>query len=325
MNGRVDLSRAEAVMQLISAEGERASRAAVRQLSGGASAFIRDAQAALLSLLAGVEAAIDYPEEIEEAEAAARLLEGAEALAETLESACDERGARIVESGLEVVLCGRPNVGKSSLLNRLLAEERAIVTDIPGTTRDIVRGSVYIDGLKVCFSDTAGLREGGETVEKIGVERARRAMESADVAVLVLDGAAARTREDDDLISRVSRLPHVIALNKSDLKQRFDARGLDCLAVSAGTGAGIGALTDAVAAFGAGAGQTPLTAARHMRLAREAARALREAADACRHGDAVDLIAVSLHEALDSLARVTGDRVDEQLLDDVFSRFCVGK
>ena len=325
LNGRIDLSQAEAVMQMISAEGERAARAAVRQLSGGASAFIREAQAKLLSLLAGVEAAIDYPDEIEESEAVGQLREGALTLAQTLENACDERGARLMEKGLEVVLCGRTNVGKSSLLNRLLAEERAIVTDIPGTTRDIVRGSVLLGGLRVNLSDTAGLRESDERVERIGIDRARQAMENADVAVLVLDGAGERTIEDDELIARVQGMPHLYVVNKGDLPMRFDTSGLDCLTVSAGTGEGVEALSRAIAAFGAGAGQTELTQARHMRLAREAAGALREAAAGCARGDAIDLIAVELHEALNALSRVTGDQVDEKLLDDVFSRFCVGK
>lgn len=325
LNGRIDLSQAEAVMQIISAEGERASRAALRQLSGGASTFIREAQEALLSLLAGVEAAIDYPDEIDEHEATAALREGALALADTLESACDERGARLIEHGLEAVLCGRTNVGKSSLLNRLLSQERAIVTDIPGTTRDIVRGSIMLNGLRVNLSDTAGLRESDEAVEKIGIDRARQAMESADVAVLVLDGSAERTREDDHLIERVTKQAHILVLNKSDLSQKFDAHDLDFIAISAGNGEGIDALADKIAAFGAGAGQTRLTQARHMRLAREAAKALREAAQGCEDGDAIDLVAVSLHEALSALSRVTGDRVDERLLDDVFSQFCVGK
>ena len=200
LNGRVDLSRAEAVMDVIGAQGEQAARAALRQLNGGASAFIRDAQQRLTDLLAGVAAALDYPEEIEEAEAAGSVIAGARALRDTLLSACDERAARLLDTGFEAALCGRPNVGKSSLLNALLCEERAIVTDIPGTTRDVVRGSILVAGLRVNLSDTAGIREQAETVEAIGVQRAREIMRAADLVLLVLDGSQPLTAEDEELL-----------------------------------------------------------------------------------------------------------------------------
>ena len=326
MNGRIDLSRAEAVMALISAQGARAARAAVRQLDGGVSAFIRDAQGAVLSLLSGAAAAIDYPEEITWEEAAADLERGARALAEKLDAACDERGSRIAAQGLEAVLCGRPNVGKSSLLNALSRREAAIVTDIPGTTRDVVRADVMIDGLTVHFSDTAGLREGEDPIERIGVSRARQAIAGADVVLAVLNAAENLTQEDRELLRDTQGAPRIVVLNQCDRETVLRAEDFEnAVSVSARTGEGVAELEKRVAAFGAGAGESALTQRRHMDLAREAARSLRAAADACRRGETVDLAVIEVQQALSALGRVTGEQVDEKLIDEIFSRFCVGK
>ncbi|MBQ9299570.1 MAG: tRNA uridine-5-carboxymethylaminomethyl(34) synthesis GTPase MnmE [Clostridia bacterium] len=323
LNGRIDLSRAEAVMRLISAQGEQSSRAALRQLTGGVSAFVREIQEQVTALTAGVAAALDYPEEIDEAEAAADIAPKARGLAQKLLAACDERAARLLETGFEAVLCGRPNVGKSSLLNSLLCEERAIVTDIPGTTRDVVRGSVTLSGMRVNLSDTAGIREQAETVEAIGVERARQAMQSADLVLLVLDGAQPLTAEDERLLRDTRELPRVILLNKADRGQAFELP--DALRVSARTGQGMDSLRELLAEKARVRGDLPLTGARHMRLARQASAELQNAAEALEAGMALDLAAIDLHAALDTLGGITGERVDEKLLDSVFSRFCVGK
>ncbi len=326
LNGRIDLSRAEAVMSLISAEGSRAARAALRQLSGGVGSFIVTAQEKLVNMLSGVAAAIDYPDEISFEEAAGDLESSARVLADELENACDERGARIAQQGLQVVLCGRPNAGKSSLLNALSRQELAIVTDIPGTTRDIVTADVMLDGLKIHFCDTAGIRENAETIEKIGVERARKAVAGADVALVVLDASQPLTPEEKDLLADTEETPRIILLNKCDLTMRKRHEDFpDALPISAVSGEGIAALEKRIAAFGAGAGESALTQERHMALAREAAAALRRAAQTCEEGQGIDIAAVELQEALYTLGRVTGDQVDERLIDDIFSRFCVGK
>lgn len=326
LNGRIDLSRAEAVMALISAEGGRAARAAMRQLSGGVSAFIRDAQQQLLNLLSGVAAAIDYPEEITMEEAASDLEQGARSLAQQLENACDERGARIATQGLEAVLCGRPNVGKSSLLNALSRQKRAIVTDIPGTTRDIIRADVLLGGVRVHFSDTAGLHESADGIEKIGVELAKEAIRGADVVLVVLDASAELSEEDRSLLQDTQDAPRIIVLNKGDLPAVLSPADFkNSVLVSASKGQGITHLEEKVMAYAAGAGESTLSQERHMHLARQAAQALRQAADACARGEAVDIAAVDLHDALDALGQVTGEQVSEQLIDSIFSRFCVGK
>ena len=326
LNGRVDLSRAEAVMALIAADGGRAARAAVRQLEGGVSGFIRSAQEKLIGLLSGAAAAIDYPEEISMEEAAGDLETGARRLAAELDAACDERGARIASQGLEAVLCGRPNVGKSSLLNALARRDMAIVTDIPGTTRDIVRADVMIQGLRVHFSDTAGLREGTDVIERMGVNRARQAIAGADAVLTVLNAAEDLTEEDRELLRDTQNAPRIVVLNQCDRPLRLNPGDFDDpVLVSAKTGAGIPELERRVAAFGVGAGESALTQERHMLLARKAASCLRTAADACASGAPVDLAVIDLQAALSYLGQVTGEQVDEKMIDEIFSRFCVGK
>ena len=324
LNGRVDLSRAEAVMRVVGAEGARAARSAFRQLSGGASRFVLAAQEQLTKMLAALEAALDYPEEIEEAVTREELQSGALRLQTTLLNACDERGARLMDEGLSVVLFGRPNVGKSSLLNALLGEERAIVTDIPGTTRDIVRGHLYLDGVRVNLLDTAGIRESGEAVEAIGVSRARDAVKGADLALFLTEASNPMTAEDEEVLRAVGDVPRLTVYTKRDLVQG-ETRDADALYVSARTGEGLDALKGRLCALVKGAGEAPLTMRRHILLARDAAAALENAARAFAGGVPLEFGAVELHAALDALAGITGDRVDEKLLDEVFSTFCVGK
>ena len=323
LNGRIDLSRAEAVMDLIGAQGNLASRAAVRQLTGGVSAFIRTLQEDVTDLLAGVTAALDYPEEIEEDEAAGETAEKSRTLAEKLLAACNERAARLLDTGFEVALCGQPNVGKSSLLNALLCEERAIVTSIPGTTRDIVRGSLLVNGLRVNLSDTAGIRDEADTVESIGIDRARSAIKNADLVLLLLDASQPLSVEDEALLQETAACPRQIILNKCDLGEAFSLPG--ALKISAATGENIAAVRALISEKAAVPSEMPLTSERHMRLARKAAEHLFNAAQALEMGEPLDLAAIDLHEALECLGEVTGDRVDEKLLDSVFSRFCVGK
>ncbi len=334
LSGRIDLSRAEAVMQLISATGARAAGAALRQLEGGAMRFVQDVQGELIRLMAGCVAAIDYPEEIDQQEAVQGLAPGLLMLAEKLEAACDERGGRILEEGLQVVICGKPNVGKSSLLNALLGEEKAIVTELPGTTRDLISGSVTLEGIPVHFKDTAGIRESEEAVEKIGIRRAREAIKSADLCLMVLDAGERPDDHDAEILSAIKGQPRLIVLNKQDLPPSPDvaawlagqgAADEETLRISAVTGEGMAALRRAIRERAGNPGENALTLARHLRLARSAARSLRGAAGGMQDGVPLDLCAVDLNEALAALGRITGENVDEALLDEVFSSFCVGK
>ena len=332
MNGRIDLMQAEAVMGVISAQSQAALRAEQRQLQGGQSQFIRDAQDLLTGLLAGLEAHIDYPDEIDEEEALEGLNEGLDRLVVKLASAIDEKGARIVREGLHVALCGRPNAGKSTLFNALLGEERAIVTDIPGTTRDVLEGSFTLDGVRVILQDTAGLRESGDAVERIGVERAKTVLEQADAALLLVDGSTPLTPDEQALLQMETTCPCAVLINKEDAGECVTIAQIEALTrhrpvfgLSARNGDGL----DQVLAYLRGYLKKPqellLTHERHMSVARMALERLKQAQQGLLAEQPLDLAAVDLHEALYLLGRITGDSVDEQLLDDIFSRFCVGK
>lgn len=332
LNGRIDLAQAEAVMGVISAQSAAALKAEEAQLMGGQSRFIAEAQGALLGLLSGLEAHIDYPEEIEEAEALDGLREGLEGLVAKLESAIDEGSARIVREGLKVALWGRPNSGKSTLFNALLGEERAIVTEIPGTTRDVLSGSMTLNGLNVRLSDTAGIRVGGDTVERIGIERARQAIRQADVALLLIDASAPLGEEERELLSAPMPCPCAVLLNKEDLPPALTVEDIKeatalspVIPISAKTGQGIEQVREYLRGFAKAPQQLVLTHERHLAVAAEALEKLRQAREALGREGAAELAAVDMHDALYLLGRITGESVDERLLDDIFSRFCVGK
>ena len=330
LNGRIDLSQAEAVMSLIAAQGDRAHQAAMHQLQGGASSFIRQAADELYAIQAGAAACIDYPEEISEEEAASDLLPRIEKLADSIENACNEKAARIVTSGLTVALCGRPNVGKSSLLNALLGEDRAIVTAIPGTTRDMITGDMLLGGSVIHLIDTAGLHATDDPVEQLGVARAEAAIRQADAVLMVLDAGMPLTDEDRDLLGKLQGLNCALVLNKSDLPAALTTEaaakllpGAPVISVSAHDAASLAALKDYLRQQAAVADHLTLTQPRHLEAARRAAAHLRQAAQSLAL--AIDFSAVDLQAAQLALSEITGDQVEEKLLDRVFSQFCVGK
>lgn len=332
LNGRIDLTQAEAVMRMIRAGSERALRSAVRQLEGGVSAFVREARREIIALTAALSAAIDFPDEVEESETAEEVRTRCMAIRQRLLDGCDPRAGRIEDEGLRVVLAGRPNAGKSSLLNALLREERAIVTDIPGTTRDTLTEAVQIDGVRVLLTDTAGLRETGDAVERIGVERAKKALDQADVRLLVLD--ASRPLDTEDQRTLMGLTPHAVVLTKGDLppvvgEEELSAAfpGVPRLTVCALSGEGMDALRRLIVSFAPATedGGASLSQARHVEAARRACRSLDDAVRAIDNGLPLDLCAVDLSAALDALGEITGETMSEAVIDEVFSRFCVGK
>ena len=330
LNGRVDLSRAEAVMEMIMAGGAQEHKAAVRQLNGGAASFVREFADELVDLQAGLAACIDYPEEISDEEGAGTLKEGLTNLIGRLEASIDEHASRLIHQGLHVALIGRPNVGKSSLLNTMLGEDRAIVTDIPGTTRDTIQGEVTIGGIRVMLTDTAGIHETDDPVEKIGVERSERARADADVTLLVLDGSETMTDTDRELLDRLNENSAVI-INKTDLPQQLKEQdiqeirpGICCFTVCAKNTESLGPVREYLERFTKISDRLALTQPRHLDASRRAISHLKDALHTLE-SYTPDVAATDLQAAQKALSEITGDTADEKLLDRVFSRFCVGK
>lgn len=330
LNGRIDLTQAEAVMRMIRAGSERAMRSAVRQMEGGVSSFVRAAREEIIILLSSLAAAIDFPDEVEETETAEEVRRKCRAIRERLSSSCDVRAGRIEDEGLRVVLAGRPNAGKSSLMNSLLGGERAIVTDIPGTTRDTLTESFQHDGVRINLTDTAGLRETDDVVERIGVQRARKAVEEADVRVLVIDGSELLAGQADAL----ARQPDLVVITKGDLDMKVSEAeiadrfpGSSVLTVCAPRGEGMDALKSLLVSFAPedATESAMLSQARHVEAAARACHSLRDAERAIEDGMPLDVCAVDLSAALDALGEITGETMSERVIDEVFSRFCVGK
>ena len=349
LNGRLDLTQAEAVIDLIDAETAAAARNAAAQLDGGLRRALEPIQEALLDITSRFYAVVDYPDEdIQDAgpEEIAAALRQAEGALTALLATC-KRG-KVLKRGVRTAIVGLPNAGKSSLLNALAGYERAIVTDIPGTTRDTVEESVLCGGVLLRLIDTAGLRETEDAVEKLGVERSRRAMEEAELILLVRDGAAeacpenrAHWEAEAVLLNQVARTgkPWLCIESKSDLTgphafsvgliQKDANNPAACLCVSSVTGYGLDKLENAVAAlFPAGdpgeAGSL-LTDRRQEEAADRARAAVRRALEALENGLTPDAVLTDAEEALDAIGELTGRTAKEEIVGRIFSRFCVGK
>ncbi|MBD0326791.1 MAG: tRNA uridine-5-carboxymethylaminomethyl(34) synthesis GTPase MnmE [Pyrinomonadaceae bacterium] len=335
-NRRLNLSQAEAVRDLIDAQTEAAVRQAARQLGGELSARLQPTKDALLEIIVPLESSLEFVEDDLPQLALKRIgLQLTNLIRSLDELAATFRAGRLLKDGLKVALVGRPNVGKSSVFNKLLASDRAIVTEIPGTTRDSLSELLNVDGVPVLLTDTAGMRESDDPVEYLGIERTRRAIADADLILFVLDGSQPLTSEDKAIFADIAEDKHLIALNKSDLDGFDDliSDGIGAnsrrVAISAKTGEGLNELRTAILEPFRAANATEsgflVTNARHFDLLRRSADALRSSKTHIERGASEDLILVGLYESHRYLGEITGETTPEDVLSQIFATFCIGK
>jgi len=339
LNGRIDLAQAEAVIDVIRAKTDRCLRVALQQLEGRLSESVRAIQADLLGLLARIEAAIDFPDQEIAPPPPAVIRELAMSIEAALQGllATADQG-KIMREGLQTAIIGKPNVGKSSLLNALLREQRAIVTAVPGTTRDIIEESVNIQGIPLRIVDTAGIRASGDEVEQLGIARSAAAIQAADMILFVLDNATGITEEDREIARRIDSKQCLVLINKSDVNPlRLTADAVqeilparDVLSISVRTGDGMNALEDWIAAAVfrgdvSGENDAVVSNVRHSRALDAALVHIREVISGAEADVPVDLISIDVREAWEKLGEITGSTVTADVLDEIFSQFCIGK
>jgi len=336
LNGKLDLAQAEAVLDLIRARTAKGAEIALSQARGSLSNYVDALRQELLDIMVQVEAAIDFPDEDIELLQKPKLIDKIRFLADKLSAIAETYNwGRLFREGARVCICGRPNVGKSSLLNALLGENRVIVTPVPGTTRDVIEESVNLDGLPLVLWDTAGIREASDEVEKLGVELSRQHLEKADAAMLVVDGSVHASEEDKGLLGGLVEKRKIIVINKSDLPRVLSldefgksAESFNCVAVSAKTGTGIeqlkNRLRELLLEYQTESNVVVSNVRHHSSLVRSAA-GLRSAADTLALGLAPELAAVNLHEARDGLEEIIGLVDNDTILERIFSEFCIGK
>lgn len=339
LHGRIDLTQAESVMDLIRAKTDRSMKIALNQLDGNLSHLIDSLRKDILDVLAQVEVNIDYPEYDDVEEMTTKLLkEKAIEIKQRIEQLLKTASqGKIMREGLATALVGRPNVGKSSLLNHLLHEDKAIVTDVAGTTRDVIEEYVNVSGVPLKLIDTAGIRETDDKVEKIGVERSKKAIEQSDLVLLVLNAAESLTKEDLELIRLTNDKKRIIILNKTDLEERLDRKELAKISGNAPVYAtsllkneGLEALEEAISKLffnGIENSQSTVmvTNARHIALLKKAQNSLDSVLEGISSGMPVDLVQIDMTEAWNLLGEITGESYEDELLDQLFSQFCLGK
>ncbi len=333
LNGRLDLTRAEAITDLVSARSQRAAQLAMAGLDGGIQRRVVALRERLLDQLSELEARVDFEDDLPPLDGRALLEELQEVRATLLELVADGARGAALRTGLRVALVGRPNVGKSSLLNRLSRRERAIVTDLPGTTRDLLESEIVLEGVPITLLDTAGIRATTDEVEQLGIARSHDALASADLVLLLFDLAAGWTVEDQALYEQIpGAVPRLLVGNKLDLTNSAaegapSSPALD-VRLSAQTGDGEPALVQALLAQCGSLSEQPLLIALNQRqsdLAACAAEALQRSEEVAAQGLPWDFWTIDLRQAIQSLGEITGEELTEAVLDRIFSRFCIGK
>ena len=328
LNGRIDLSQAEAISDIITAKNSYATDLALKGITGNISNFIETLKEDLIQIITQIEVNIDYPEydDVEELTASSLLPKSSDLLAKMNEILENSKNIKLIKEGIKTVIIGRPNVGKSSLLNALLDEDKAIVTDIAGTTRDIVEGSISIDGIVLNMIDTAGIRETDDIIESIGVEKSKELVHQADLVLLVIDGSQELSDADKQLLELTKDATRIIVINKIDQGIKVDLQGVKISAKDNQIG---DLVAEIKTMFELGKiidnNDYILTNARQTMLLQRASQSLNQAVDAMKLSVPTDLIVTDLYECWNNLKEILGEKAKEDLLDELFKRFCIGK
>lgn len=338
LNGRIDLTQAEAVIDLIRSKSDRAFSAALKQVQGKLSDKIHELRQLLIELLAHIEVNIDYPEhDVEEMTSAYIRERSGEVIARIEELLSTARQGKILREGIVTAIVGRPNVGKSSLLNELAQDNRAIVTDIPGTTRDVIEEYVNVGGIPLKLLDTAGIRETADLVEQIGVERSKLALAEADLILFVLNHGEEMHDDERELLHQIKERQSIIIVNKLDLPAKLDMKELTShipegriVRMSIKEGTGLKELEKAISdMFFSGEMEshdmTYVSNVRHISLLEQAKQSLLDAIDSVDQGIPIDILQIDVRSSWEQLGEIIGDAAPESLIDQIFSQFCLGK
>ena len=333
LNGRIDLLEAEATMDLISSKAESARKISINTLTGETSNLIKNLRSELVKIISNIEVNIDYPE-YEDIEVLTNesILPDIKKFKEKLEEIIKKsEDSKVIKEGIRVGIIGRPNVGKSSLLNSLLEEEKAIVTDVPGTTRDIVEGSLIVSGIPLNIIDTAGIRKTEDTVEKIGVEKSLKTIDTSDLLIYILNNNEEITEEEKEILEKTKNKKRIIVVNKIDLKTKLDKNLLDnYIEISVKENIGIDKIKDEIKRlFNIGEistnDMTYLSNARSIALLKKSLNNINDAINEINNNNPIDIVELSLKESWNNLGEVIGETYTDELLDELFSRFCLGK
>lgn len=339
LNGRMDLSQAEAVIDVINAVSDKEAKTSIKQLEGILSKQIKEIRDLLMSVMVNIEVSIDYPEyDVEEVtnKEAYSTLEEAYTKLEKLLNSFDN--GKIIKNGIKVAIIGKPNAGKSSLLNSILKEERAIVTDIEGTTRDTIEEQVTVSGIPIHIIDTAGIRKADNEVEKIGIEKSRKMAEEADLIIAIFDVSRPFDKEDEEILSLLKGKKSIILLNKIDLetdnetKQKIQEKigDIELIEISAKESIGIENIYDRISKMFelneiSLEGDAIITNVRHKEIISKALQSTKNAMDAMKGYLPIDIIGVYIKEIMEELGKITGESVSGEIIKEIFSKFCLGK
>lgn len=333
LNGRIDLLEAEATMDLISSKAESARKISINTLTGETSNLIKNLRSELVKIISNIEVNIDYPE-YEDIEVLTNesILPDIKKFKEKLEEIIKKsEDSKVIKEGIRVGIIGRPNVGKSSLLNSLLEEEKAIVTDVPGTTRDIVEGSLIVSGIPLNIIDTAGIRKTEDTVEKIGVEKSLKIIDTSYLLIYILNNNEEITEEEKEILEKTKNKKRIIVVNKIDLKTKLNKKLLDSyIEISVKENIGIDKIKDEIKRlFNIGEistnDMTYLSNARSIALLKKSLNNINDAINEINNNNPIDIVELSLKESWNNLGEVIGETYTDELLDELFSRFCLGK